>query len=163
MPQPTRARLTVPHALGLFAFVATAAVFAVMFLTRLSAGLGSLEAIASAFSLLVAIVACFAMLVDAVDAWVNGRSMTPHGRRMTRSLVTVALVGSLAAAVLARQIPTMIVFGPALVIYLFIARESLSPNRGRGSRPPQAGPGASTAAGKSVQRSRQRPGGKKHR
>ncbi|MEI6724908.1 MAG: hypothetical protein WCN81_01645 [Actinomycetes bacterium] len=163
MPQPTRARLTVPHVLGLFVFVVTAAVFASMFIARLFAGLGSLEAIASAFSLLVAIVACFAMLVDAVDAWVNGRSMTPHGRRMTRSLVTVALVGSLAAAVLARQIPSMIVLGPALVIYLFIARESLSPKRGRGSRPPLAGPGAPTAAGKSVQRSRQRPGGKKHR
>ena len=163
MPQPTRARLTVPHALGLFVFVATAAVFAVMFITRLSTGLGSLEAIASAFSLLVATVACFAMLVDAVDAWANGRSMTPHGRRMTRSLVTVALVGSLAAALLAGRLQSMLVLGPALVVYLFIARESLSPNRGRGTRPSQAGPGSSTAAGKGVQRSRQKPGGKKHR
>jgi hypothetical protein len=161
VPQPTRARLTVPHALGLFVFVATAAVFATMFIARLASGLGSLDAIAAAFSLLVAVVACFAMMVDAVDAWVNGRSMTPHGRRLTRSLVTVALVGSLAAAVLARQAQSMIVFGPALVIYLFIARESLTPNRDRDSPPPQAGRPAS--AGKSTQRSRQRPGGKKHR
>ncbi len=161
MPQLKRTGLTVPHVLGLFVFVATAAVLASMFLARVSGGLGSLDAIAAAFSLLVAIVACFAMLVDAVDAWVNGRRMTPHSRRMTRMLVTVALFGAVAAAVLARQVQSMVILGPALVIYLLIARESLSPNRGRGPRPSQAGPPA--AAGKDAQRARQKRGGKKRR
>ncbi len=40
------------------------------------------------------------MLVDAVDAWVQGGAMTPHGRRMNRSLVSVALFAAVATAVL---------------------------------------------------------------
>jgi hypothetical protein len=35
------------------------------------------------------------MLIDAVDAWVTGR-MTPQGRKMVRSLVSVAFIAAVA-------------------------------------------------------------------
>ena len=161
MPQPTRPGISVPHALGLFVFVATAAVLAMLFITRVTHGLGSLAAVATAFALAVAVVACFAMMFDAVDAWVKGGTMTPHGRRMLRSLVSVALIGAVAASILGDNLQLMLILLPALVIYLFIARESLrflTGPAGRAARGPE--PVAQTA---SASRGRQRRGGKKRR
>lgn len=149
-----------PHALGLFVILATAAALVAILINRVAHGLGSLEAAATAFSLAVGTVACFAMLVDAVDSWVKGGTMTPHGRRMNRSLVSVALFAAVATAVLGGSLQLMLILGPALVIYLLIARQSLSPvraTRGDGS------PAAPTAAKRDVPASRQRRGGKKRR
>ena len=161
MPQPTRPGISVPHALGLFVFVATAAVLAMFLITRVTQGLGSLAAIATAFSLLVAVIACFAMAFDAVDAWVKGGAMPPHGRRMLRSLVSVALIGAVAAAVLGGNLQLMLALVPSLVIYLFIARDSLRFLTGPADRA-AAGP-APAAQSASAARSRQRRGGKKRR
>ena len=167
MAQPSRARLTVPHALGLFVFVATAAALVAILINRVAHGLGSLEAAATAFSLLVAAVACGAMLVDAVDAWVNSGAMSPHARRMNRSLVTIALFGSVATALLGGSLQLMLVLGPALVIYLLIARSALRPRRtaaGRGPGGAASGSGKAPAVAKqSTSASRQRRGGKKRR
>ena len=115
MAQLTRAGLTVPHALGLFVIVATAAALVAILINHVSHGLGSLQAAATAFSLAVGTVACFAMLVDAVDAWVKGGTMTPHGRRMNRSLVSVALFAAVATAMLGGSLTLMLILGPALV------------------------------------------------
>jgi hypothetical protein len=158
----------VPHALGLFVIVATAAALVAVLISRVGHGLGSLQAAATAFSLMVGTVACFAMLVDAVDVWVKGGAMTPHGRRMNRSLVSVALFAAVATAMLGGSLTLMVILGPALVIYLLIARSSLTPRRAAAGR---AADGGTAAAGKasspvakqSVPASRQRRGGKKRR
>lgn len=167
MAQPTRAGVTVPHALGLFVIVATAAALVAILISRVGHGLGSLQAAATAFSLAVGAVACFAMLVDAVDAWVKGGTMTPHGRRMNRSLVSVALFAAVATAVLGGSLTLMLILGPALVIYLLIARGSLAPRRAAigGARGGAAGAGKAPppAANQSSPASRQRRGGKKRR
>jgi hypothetical protein len=150
----------VPHALGLFVIVATAAALVAVLINRVANGLGSLEAASVAFSLVVATVACFAMLVDAVDSWVMGGTMTPHGRRMNRSLVSVALFAAVATALLGGALQLMLILGPALVIYLLIARQALSSARAaRGG----AAESAPAAARGSAPRARQKRGGKKHR
>ena len=168
MAQPTRTGLTVPHALGLFVIVATAAALVAVLINRVGHGLGSLEAAATAFSLAVGALACFAMLVDAVDAWVRGGTMTPHGRRMNRSLVSVALFAAVATAMLGGSLTLLLILGPALVIYLLIARSSLTPRRaamGRGAGGGAAGAGkaSSPVAKQGIPASRQRRGGKKRR
>ena len=167
MAQPTRAGLTVPHALGLFVIVATAAALVAVLINRVSHGLGSLQAAATAFALVVGTVACFAMLVDAVDAWVKGGTMTPHARRMNRSLVSVALFAAVATAMLGGSLTLMIILGPALVIYLLIARSSLTPRRaatgGAGGGAAGAGKASSPAAKQGAPAARQRRGGKKRR
>jgi len=165
--QPTRTGLTVPHALGLFVIVATAAALVAILISRVGHGLGSLQAAATAFALAVGTVACFAMLVDAVDAWVKGGTMTPHGRRMNRSLVSIALFAAVATAMLGGSLTLMLILGPALVIYLLIARSSLTPRRAAtgaaGGGAPGAGKASSPAARQAAPASRQRRGGKKHR
>ena len=158
-----------PHALGLFVFPATAAVLVAVLIGRLADGLGSLEAVATAFSLAVAAIACFAMLVDAIDAWVKGGTMTRQGRKMFRSLVTVALIAAAATATLGGTLSLMVILLPALLVYLFIARRSLSlwapPRGGTGGGAPAAKPrgssGGRPATPPSPSRSRQRRGGKK--
>lgn len=159
VPQPKRSRISAPHALGLFVFLACAAVLVALLIARLAAGIGSLEKAATAFSLAVGAIACVAMLIDAVDAWVTG-GMTPQGRRMVRSLVSIALIAAVATSVLGRNLPLMLILGPALVVYLLIARRSLV-----GASAPRHGADAgSTAADRpSTPRSRQRRGGKKRK
>jgi hypothetical protein len=48
----------VPHALGLFVFLASAAVLFALLITRLAAGIGSLEKASTARSLAVGAIAC---------------------------------------------------------------------------------------------------------
>jgi hypothetical protein len=156
----------VPHALGLFVIVATAAALVAILIDRVGHGLGSLQTAATAFSLVVGTVACFAMLVDAVDAWVKGGTMTPHGRRMNRSLVSVALFAAVATAMLGGSLTLMLILGPALVIYLLIARSSLTPRRAAtgGAGGGAAGAGKSSSVAKQgAPASHQRRGGKKRR
>ena len=159
-----------PHALGLFVFPATAAVLVAVLIGRLAGGLGSLEAVATAFSLAVAAIACFAMLVDAIDAWVKGGTMTRQGRMMFRSLVTVALIAAAATATLGGTLSLMVILLPALLVYLFIARRSLSlwasPRGGTGGGAPAATSPRESSGGRPAtppkpSRSRQRRGGKK--
>jgi len=165
VPQPARPgiNLTVLHALGLFVFVATAAALVAILITRLAGGLGSYQEVTTAFSLAVAAVACFAMIVDAVDAWVRGGSMTPQGRRMIRSLVSVALIAALATSLLGGTLQLMLVLGPALVVYLLIARSALqSAADARAGGPAASRSRAGGAPAKqTASRSRQRRGGKK--
>ncbi len=82
MPQqPARPNIGAGQALGLAIFLATAAILSALTVTRVFAGLGSLQGIAAAFSTGRAAVAAFGMLVDAVDLWVRGRRMTVHDAR----------------------------------------------------------------------------------
>lgn len=119
--------------------------------------------VASAAGLAAAAVALFAMLADAIDYWVMGRRMTPFSRKMTRSLIFVAMLIAVVLSVVASTPLFFILMTPALMIYLFgVARRRPEPIR----RPSDA-PARRRAGAASQQRSsgapRQKRGGKKRK
>jgi len=159
--QPATRGIRAAEALGLTVFLATTAFLTGLLITLVADGLGSLPAVAAAFSTACAVIAAFAMLTDAADLWVRGRRFTPHSVRLLRSLVFVAVIGAVAASMLGENVLVVILLFPSMVVYLFIARK-----RPAGSAAPQgssrAGSGGSGATSSSA-RSRQRRGGKKRR
>lgn len=159
MPEPARPGIRFAQAAGLTVFLATAALLVSLVLTRLVAGIGSLQAAAVAFSTAAGAIACIAMLLDAIDLWLRGRRMTPYSVKMFRSLVFVAVLGALAGSVLGGNSLLLLLLGPSMVIYFFIVRRpntvSSAPGRVSQRRPQSSTPGSA--------RSRQRRGGKKHR
>ena len=168
MPQqPARPSLRAAQAIGLTVFFATATILSALLITRLTAGLGSLQAAAAAFSTACAAIAAFAMLADAMDLWVRGRRMTVHSVKMVRSLVFVAVLAALAASILGGNALVGLVLSPALFTYLFISRRSTVPLAGS-----RRAPGGSTTRGvrggtsgraATPAKARQRRGGKKRR
>ena len=162
MPQqPATRGIRAAEALGLTVFLATAAFLTALFITLVLRGVGSYAAVAAAFSTACAVVAAFAMLMDAADLWVRGRRFTAHSVRLLRSLVFIAIIGAVAASMIGENVLVTMILFPSMVIYLFIARK-----RPAGSAPPQgasrAGSGGSGATSSSA-KSRQRRGGKKRR
>jgi hypothetical protein len=158
VPQPTRLRLTVPHALGLCVFVATAALFAGAAINRVVAGLGDVQAMAIAFSDAASAVGALAMSFDAYDLWVRGRLMNAATVRGIRSIVFVAVLAALATTMMGRDLSLVLYLGPAIVIYFLMARQSGGLAAQRRDAAPRAG---STAAARPAAKSRQRRGGKK--
>jgi hypothetical protein len=159
--QPATRGIRAAEALGLTIFLATAALLTGLLITLVVGGLGNLQEVSSAFSTACAVIAAFAMLMDAADLWVRGRRFTPHSVRLLRSLVFVAIMGAVAASLLGENVLVIMFLFPSMIIYLFIARK-----RPAGSGPPQsasrAGSGGTVATSSSA-RSRQRRGGMKRR
>ena len=164
--QPARPGFRFAQAAGLTVFVVTLALFGGLFINRVGAGLGSLKAASLAFSCVCAAVAAFGMLFDAFDLWVRGRRMTPYSVKMFRSMVFVAVLGALATSMLAGTALLIVFLGPAMIIYLFIARRppAQAPSAAQGSSRAGSGRASSSAASSSsAARARQRRGGKKHK
>ena len=164
--QPAMRGIRAAEALGLTIFLATAAVLTALFITWLPRSFESLQTAALQFSTLCAMVAAFAMLWDAFDLWVRGRRMTPHGVRLVRSLVFVAVIGALATSILGKNNSLVLYLAPAMVTYLFIARRrpaDYSPAAGKAGSGGARSTGSSGGSGSGASRSRQRRGGKKHR
>jgi hypothetical protein len=157
VPQPARPGIRAGQALGLTVFLATGVLLALLFVSRVAAGLGNLQAVAAAVSTLCAAIAAFAMLVDAVDLWVRGRRMTPYSVKMFRSLVFVAVLVALGASLLGGNSLVVPIMAPSMVVYLLIARRPPAPaTAARGANSTTGGDG-------STAKSRQRRGGKKRR
>jgi hypothetical protein len=160
--QPARAGIRAGQALGLTVFLATAAFLTALLLSRLGQVFDSLQTTAAAFSTFCAVVAAFAMLIDAADLWVRGRKMSPYAVKMFRSLVFIAVLGALAASLIGKNSLVIPLLVPAMIVYLFIARKrpaaryATAPGGARGAAATRPASSGST-------KSRQRKGGKKHR
>ena len=72
-PAPKTTTTGLPQMIGLFVFVATAAIFLGALANRVLAGMHTPQEFAVAFSYLVAVVALVVMFVDVYDLWVRGR------------------------------------------------------------------------------------------
>lgn len=168
MPQqPARPSLRAAQAVGLTVFFATATILSALLITRLTAGLGSPQAAAAAFSTACAAIAAFAMLADAMDLWVRGRRMTVHSVKMVRSLVFVAVLAALAASILGGNALVGLVLSPAMFTYLFISRRSTVPlagsRRAPGGSTTRGARGGTSGRASTPAKARQRRGGKKRR
>ena len=130
MPQqPAKPGIRAGQALGLTVFLATAAFLTALFFSRVGSAFESMLTVAAAFSTLCAAIAAFGMLLDAVDLWVRGRRMTPHGVKMLRSLVFVAVLGALAASMFGGNSLVVLLLGPAMIIYLMTVHTPSPPRR----------------------------------
>jgi len=161
VPQPARPGIRIGQAAGLTVFLATAALLTSLVITRLVAGISSLQTAALTFSTAAAAVAVIVMLIDAVDLWLRGRRMTAYSVKMYRSLVFVAILGALTASLLGGNSALVLVLAPSMIIYFFIVRATAVRRPAAGAT---RGATARTSAAKlSASRSRQRKGGRKHR
>ena len=158
MAQPARQTVGVARMLGLFVFVATAALFAGGAVNVLLGGLDVQFAVATAFAYLVAAVAAGAMLIDCYDLWVLGRRMSEKTVRNLRRTVLIAMLGSLASIMLTRNLSLVVLIGPSLILYYAVTRKPAGTGSGVGR--PAAG-GGSRPAG--APKARQRRGGRKRR
>jgi uncharacterized membrane protein YgcG len=151
--------------IGLFVFVATAAIFLGALANGVLAGLHTVPQFAVAFSYLVAIVAVVAMLVDVYDLWVRGRRFDKATTRGIRMIVLVAILGSTAATLLGRNMTLVIFLMPSIIIYYMTMRPAPSASRraAQGGATTRGGAGGGGATGGGGSKSRQRRGGKKHR
>lgn len=159
--QQARPSISAGQILALAVFFVTAAFLTAMLGTRISAAFDSLQTAAASFSTLCAVVATIAMLIDALDLWVRGRTLNAHTVRLVRMLVFIAVLGALASSFLGENSLVVPIMVPAMVIYLFIARRPparASSGTTGGGRASSSGSGGGTTA-----RSRQRRGGRKHR
>ena len=164
MPQqPAKPGIRVLEALGLTVFLATAAFLTALFLTGLGHVFDSLETAAAAFSTLCATIAAFVMLIDAADLWVRGRKMSPYAVKMFRSLAFVAVLGALAGSLLGGNSLVIPLLGPAMVIYLLIARKRPAARYATAPGGARGGSGGGRTASAPPTKARQRKGGKKHR
>jgi hypothetical protein len=106
-------------------------------------------------------VAATAMLADTFDLWVRGRRFSDFSVRMTRSLVFVCVLLALTVSLIVGGPGLLIVFSPALIIYLFVARQ---PDPSRAAAPAAGGRGGAPGpSSRSAPRSRQRRGGRKRK
>jgi hypothetical protein len=146
-------------------FLGTAAFLTALLITLLLRGVGSYEVVAAAFSTACAAVAAFVMLIDAADLWVRGRRITPLSVKRMRMLVFVAVLGALAASMIGQNVMLVVILGPAMVTYLFIARKRPAGSyatRQAASRSRAGGSGGQPASSGTA-KARQRRGGKKRR
>jgi O-antigen/teichoic acid export membrane protein len=143
------------RSLGMTVILGTALLTAGLAVTYVSSDDGSTwSRLALATSMAAASVACFGILVDAFDFWVRGGRMTPFSRKMTRSLVFVAMLVALGLSLLAAGPALLLTLTPALMIYLFgVVRQRPAPIR----RPPDLSSGHPSSA------PRQKRGGKKRK
>jgi len=157
--QPARPGIRLGQALGLTVFLVTAAFLTALLGSRITSVFTSLPATAAWFSTLCATVASFAMLIDAIDLWLRGRSMAARTVKLVRLMVFIAILGSLAASFVGGNSLVIPILMPSMFVYLFISR----------TRPADAPAGATAVRGGPAPRSggtakaRQRRGGKKRR
>ncbi len=163
-PAPKTTTTGIPQMIGLFVFVATAAIFLGALANQVLAGLHTVPQFAVAFSYLVAIVAIVAMFVDVYDLWVRGRQFDRATTRGIRMIVLVAILGSTAATLLGKNMTLVIFLMPSIIIYYMTMRPAPSASRraaqGGATTRGVTGGGGATGGGS---KSRQRKGGKKHR
>ena len=154
--QPARPTIRAGQALGLTVFFATATFLMALLVARIGSAFVSPQTAGASFSTLCASVAAVAMLVDAVDLWLRGRTLSPRAVRLLRGIVFVAVLGALAASFVGENSLVIPILAPVLLIYLFIAR-----------RRPAHGPGGAGRGVSSVRsgtaKSRQRRGGRRRR
>jgi hypothetical protein len=150
----------VPQMIGLFVFVATAAIFLGALANQVLAGLHTVQQFAVAFSYLVAVVALVVMFVDVYDLWVRGRRFDKAKARGLRMIVLVAILASMATTLMGRNMTLVIFLMPSIIIYYVTMRPA--PSASRTAAQGAAGRGATSRAGTSRSKSRQRKGGKKH-
>ena len=158
MAQPTRQATNIPQMIGLFVFVATAAIFGGALVNAVLAGLGTVQEFAIAFAYLVAIVALVAMFLDVYDLWIRGRRFTPKGARSLRMVVLVAILGSMAATLLGKNMSLVIFLMPSVLVYYMTMRPAAATTHGASS-----GRGRTVSTSSSTSKARQRRGGKKRR
>ena len=163
MAQPAPKTSTgVPQMIGLFVFVATAAIFLGALANQVLAGLHTVQQFAVAFSYLVAVVALVVMFADVYELWVRGRRFTPATSRGLRMIVLVAILASMATTLMGKNMTLVIFLMPSIIIYYMTMRPAPSTSR-RAAAGGAATRGGTSRAGTSGGKSRQRKGGKKHR
>lgn len=157
--QPARPGIRIGQALGLTVFLVTAAFLTALLGSRITTLFDSLPATAAWFSTLCATAASFAMLIDAIDLWLRGRTMAARTVKLVRMLVFIAILGALAASLVGENSLVIPILMPSMFIYLFLSRRRptdapAGASMGRGGSAPRSGSGA---------KARQRRGGKKRR
>jgi hypothetical protein len=164
-PAP-KATVGVPQMIGLFVFVATAAIFLGALANQVLAGLHTVQQFAIAFSYLVAVLALVVMFVDVYDLWVRGRRFGRQASRSMRMIVLVAILASMATTLLGKNMTLVIFLMPSIIIYYLTMRPAPSAS-GRAARATTGrgatGGGTSRGGASGGTKSRQRKGGKKHR
>jgi hypothetical protein len=148
--------MNIPQLIGLFVYVATAAIFSGALANIVLAGPDTVQEFAVAFSYLVAIVALVVMFIDIYDLWIRGRRLSKAATRGMKMVVMVAIVGSMATALLGGNTTLVIFLLPSIIIYYMTMRPQPATTRGVSS-----GRRAGTTSAPS--KSRQRRGGKKRR
>jgi hypothetical protein len=159
--QPARPTIRAGQAIGLTVFLVTAGILTALLGSRITTVFDSLQTAAAWFSTLCATVAVFAMLVDAFDLWMRGRTMAAKTVRLVRMLVFIAVLGALAASLVGTNSLVIPILLPAMVIYLFISRRR-PVDRPAGAAGTVRG-GSAARSGGTTARSRQRRGGRKRR
>ena len=152
--------------IGLFVFVASAAIFLGALANQVLAGLHTVQQFAVAFSYLVAVVALVVMFVDVYDLWVRGRRFSRAASRSLRMIVLVAILASMATTLLGRNMTLVIFLMPSIIIYYMTMRPAPSARsgaRGGATTRGATGGGTSRTGTGGASKSRQRKGGKKHR
>jgi len=160
--QQARPGIRAGQALGLTVFLATAAFLTAILGSRITSVFDSLQTVAAGLSTACAAVASFAMLIDAIDLWLRGRTMTPRTVKLIRMLVFIAVLGALAASLVGENSLVIPILLPSMLIYFFIARSRPAAAPAGGSGASRGGSGA-RSGGNTTGKSRQRKGGKKHR
>jgi UDP-N-acetylmuramyl pentapeptide phosphotransferase/UDP-N-acetylglucosamine-1-phosphate transferase len=161
-PAPKTTTTGVPQMIGMFVFVATAAIFLGALANAVLAGLHTVQQFAVAFSYLVAVIAVVVMFVDVYDLWVRGRRFNKTTARNIRMLVLVAVLASMATTLLGKNMTLVIFLLPSIIIYYMTMRPA--PSASRRAAQGATGRGATSRGGTSSGgKSRQRKGGKKHR
>jgi len=159
--QPAKPGIRALEAFALTIFLVTAVLLTGLLVLGLGTVFSSPRTAAAWFSTLCAVAAAVLMLIDAVDLWVRGRTMTPRGVKLLRSLVFVVVLGALVVSLVGGNALVVPLLAPAIIAYLFIARRRPAGSaRVRGTA--RAGSGGSGATSSSA-KSRQRRGGKKRR
>lgn len=151
------------RSLGMTVIMLTALLTAGLAFTFISGDEGSAwERLALATSMAAAAVACGAILADTFDTWVRGTRMSPFSRRMTRSLIFVAMLVALGLSLVASGPALLLTLTPVLMIYLFgVVRHRPEPIR-RPSDWSGARSGGESRKG-SASAPRQKRGGKKRK
>ena len=147
--------------IGLFVFVATAAIFLGALANQVLAGLHTVQQFAVAFSYLVAVLAVVVMFVDVYDLWVRGRRFSKAAARSLRMIVLVAILASMATTLLGKNMTLVIFLMPSILIYYMTMRPAPAASR-RTAQGGAATRGGTTRGGSGGGKSRQRKGGKKH-
>lgn len=160
--QQGRPGIRAGQALGLTVFLVTAAFLTAILGSRITSVFDSQQTAAAGLSTACAAVAAFAMLIDAIDLWLRGRTMTQRTVKLVRMLVFIAVLGALAASLVGENSLVIPILMPSMLIYFFIARSRPAAAPAGVSGGSRGGTGA-RSGGNTTVKSRQRKGGKKHR
>ena len=164
-PQPARPTIRLAQAAALTLYVVTLAVLVALLVTFARKGVPDVQHLTLLVSTVAAVVAVGGMGWDAVDLWLRGRKMTPHGVKAVRTLVFVAVLAALGVSFPARTMAPVLVLAPSMIVYLFVARRPAAGTAAVSRSGAAAGgrPAASRPGSPGAPKPRQRRGGKKRK